>query len=207
MKTVNWFAKYREITENLTSSSAKPTLLLHACCAPCSSAVLETLSDIFEITLFFHNPNISPIEEYTARYNELVRFVKESGLDNVVKTVNAAYNPNEFFKIAKGLEALPEGGERCFKCYRLRLEATAEAAKNGDFDYFCTTLSISPHKNADMLNKIGDELSAKYGVAYLYSDFKKKDGYKRSIELSKQYNLYRQNYCGCVYSAQQASKK
>lgn len=176
----------------------KPSLLLHACCAPCSSYVLEYLSPHFEITLFFSNPNISPEEEYQKRLCELKKLVLEMGLS--VKIIEDDYSPEDFFDMAKGLETLPEGGERCRKCYQLRLHTTAALAKQGGFDYFCTTLSISPYKNAQWINEIGEELSKEFGVPFLPSDFKKKNGYKRSIELSRKYDLYRQNFCGCVFS-------
>lgn len=178
--------------------SEKPRLLLHACCAPCSSYVLEYLSSIFDITLFFANPNITPFKEYQKRLDELKRLVKEMKLDIDIKEDN--YNADEFYAIAKGLENAPEGGERCKKCYRLRLEKAAREAKLGEYDYFTTTLSISPHKNAAWINEIGGELENEYSVKFLPSDFKKKNGYKRSIELSKQYGLYRQNFCGCEFS-------
>ncbi len=192
--------------EYTKSLSQKPTLLLHACCAPCSSAVLEVLAEHFEITIFFYNPNISPQSEFNYRLEELHRLLREMKLEGI-KIVAPEYNENDFFDIAKGNEHLPEGGARCKDCYRLRLEKTAEYAENNGFDYFTTTLSVSPYKNAQALNEIGSELSAEYGVKYLLSDFKKGDGYKRSCQLSREYNLYRQNYCGCVYSKAQAEKK
>lgn len=176
----------------------KPSLLLHACCAPCSSYVLEYLNSHFNITLFFYNPNIYPKDEYQKRLDELKRLVREMELD--IKIIEADYEPNEFFEISKGLEKLPERSERCKKCYRLRLEKAAAQAQKGRYDYFCTTLSISPHKNAEWINEIGNELSDAYGIPFLPSDFKKKNGYIRSIELSRKYNLYRQNFCGCVFS-------
>lgn len=181
-------------------SGERPTLLLHACCAPCSSYVLEYLSKYFKITLFFYNPNISPEAEYNTRLRELERFVKDAGLAVEVDILPSKYEPERFFEIAKGFEDAPEGGERCERCFRLRLEESAIAAKNGGFDYFTTTLSISPHKNAELLAKIGEDMSKKYGVKYLYSDFKKKGGYLRSCKLSEQYGLYRQDFCGCIYS-------
>ena len=192
--------------EAVTQKGAKPKLLLQACCAPCSSYVLEYLCSYFDITLLFYNPNISPKSEYFFRAEELKRLVNEMPIKVKPEIIVCDYDNEPFLKIAEGFEALPEGGERCFLCYRLRLEEAAKYAKAHSFDYFCTTLSISPHKNAEKLNEIGGELSEKYGVKYLYSDFKKKNGYKRSIELSKEYNLYRQNYCGCIYSKIQADK-
>lgn len=185
------------IIENLGES--KPKLLLHCCCAPCSSYVLEYLARYFEITLLFYNPNISPKEEFFKRYKELKNLLNQMG-ENSIQIILPEYNPDEFFEIAKELEQVPEGGERCYKCYRLRLEKTAEIARQKGFDYFCSTLSISPYKNAKWLNEIGEQLGEIYATQYLPNDFKKKNGYKRSIELSAKYNLYRQNYCGCVYS-------
>lgn len=203
----NYQALLDEIIADLTKSGIRPTLLMHACCAPCSSYVIEYLSEYFDITLLYYNPNIFPESEYNFRSKELERLVSEmSGIKNV-RTVTEIYNPKEFEDIALGLETLPEGGERCMKCYRLRLEYSAKYAKLHGFDYFCTTLSISPHKNAAALNRIGNELSGEYGVKYLPSDFKKRNGYRRSCELSEQYGLYRQNYCGCRFSALEAEKR
>ena len=181
----------------------RKSLLLHSCCAPCSSAVLEKLQEIFEITVFFYNPNISEDTEYRKRVEEQKRLIEafnRKNSDCPIKMIDGDYEPQEFYKIAKGLENCPEGGERCFRCYALRLEKTAQLAKEAEFDYFTTTLTISPLKNAGKLNEIGEEMSEKYGAAFLPSDFKKKEGYKRSIELSKEYDLYRQNFCGCAFS-------
>lgn len=196
----------RKIAE-ITKAGTRPSLLLHSCCAPCSSYVLEYLSKYFSITLFFFNPNISARSEYDMRYSELERLVREMGLDAQVGLVNGDYEPQRFYEIARGLEDLPEGGERCKKCYALRLEEAAQIAANGGFDFFTTTLSISPHKNALWLNEIGEEMSAKYGVPYLFSDFKKRGGYLRSCQLSEEYGLYRQDFCGCVYSKTERNKK
>lgn len=185
----------------------RPTLLLHACCAPCSSYVLESIAKYFDITMFFYDPNITPAEEYEKRYSELKRLLREAPFASGIKIMESEYEPEKFFEIAKGLEDIPEGGERCFKCYRLRLERTAQAAKEHGFDYFATTLSISPYKSSAKLAEISLALQSEYGVNWLPSDFKKRGGYKRSIELSKEYGLYRQDYCGCVYSqAQRAAK-
>jgi predicted adenine nucleotide alpha hydrolase (AANH) superfamily ATPase len=181
----------------------RPRLLLHACCAPCSSYVLEYLSRYFDITLLFFNPNISPQSEYDLRANELGRLISDMGLGNL-PLITAEYTPELFEEIAAGLEDAAEGGERCRRCYRLRLENAARAAKECGYDYFTTTLSISPHKNAQWLNAIGLELGEKYEMKYLCSDFKKEEGYKRSCQLSKEYNLYRQDYCGCKYSKENA---
>lgn len=193
--------------KEIISSGKRPTLLLHVCCAPCSSYVLEYLNKYFDITVFYYNPNISNIEEYNKRLNEERRFVREYKFDNPVKEIiDGEYNNQLFEETIKGLENEKEGGARCFKCYRLRLEESAKYAKNHKFDYFTTTLTISPYKNANKLNEIGKELSDIYGVKYLFSDFKKKNGYKRSIELSHEYNLYRQDYCGCDYSVRNIIK-
>lgn len=187
-----------EIIEKNRQAGIKPTLLLHACCAPCSSYCIEYLHEHFNITLFFYNPNIFPSDEYSHRVNELKRLVSEMGLHIPVwETEN---DTQSFYEIARGKEEVKEGGARCFACYRLRLEKTAALAKEKGFDYFTTTLSISPLKNAKKLREIGLELEERYGVKNLPSDFKKKEGYKRSIELSKKHNLYRQNYCGCEFS-------
>ena len=183
----------------------KPKLLLHACCAPCSSYVLEYLNNYFDITLYFYNPNIYPYKEFEFRAEELKRLVDEMKLD--VKIVVEEYENEKFEEIANPYSDMPEGQVRCFNCYRLRLEKSVKYAKDNGFDFVTTTLSISPHKNAAKLNEIGGELAKKYGVEYLYSDFKKKNGYKRSCELSEQFNLYRQNYCGCVYSKVYNEKK
>ena len=202
MNKINYQLILDKEIDKIKASATKPTLLLHACCAPCSSYVLEYLAEIFDITLYFYNPNISPEKEHLFRFEELNRLVNEMGVD--VKVTGTDYEPEVFFEMAKGMEELKEGGERCFKCYELRLEKTALAAKENGFDYFTTTLSISPHKNAAKLNEIGEKLSEKAEVKYLFSDFKKRGGYKRSCELSQEYNLYRQNYCGCIYSKMQS---
>ncbi len=195
---------YQRKLDELLKSIAKPQrLLLHCCCAPCSSYVLEYLSEFFEITCFFYNPNISPQEEYNKRALELERLISAQPHKYPVSLFVEKYNSEKFFAAVKGLEKIKEGGERCFKCYRLRLEAAAKYAKEYNFDYFCSTLSISPLKNAQKLNEIGEELSEKYKIPHLPNDFKKKGGYKRSVELSAEYDLYRQKYCGCVFSKQE----
>lgn len=194
----------REI-EEASESDNKKTLLLHACCAPCSSYVLEYLNNIFDITVFYYNPNITSETEYSFRASEIKRFLKEANFN--LPLVMGRYEPEKFFEISKGHENEAEGNERCFECYRLRLRETAEYAKKNSFDCFTTTLSISPYKNADKLNSIGKELSEEYEIKYLFSDFKKKNGYKRSIELSEKYNLYRQNYCGCIYSYEEMRRR
>jgi epoxyqueuosine reductase len=185
----------------------RPTLLLHSCCAPCSSYVLEYLSQYFQITLFYYNPNISPESEYRYRVSELRRLVDEMLPDSDVRIVEGSYDPQVFLNAVKGLEQEPEGGARCMVCYRLRLEEAARAAKELGCEYVTTTLSISPMKNAKALNQIGGEVADAYGVRYLYSDFKKRNGYKRSIQLSAEYQLYRQDYCGCSFSKAERERK
>ncbi len=179
-----------------------PTLLLHACCAPCSSYVLEYLSQYFRITLFYYNPNISPEEEYRKRLDEVRRLLGELPVKYPVRLAEGRYDPGRFFAVTKGHEADPERGERCTLCYRMRLEEAAEYARENGFEWFTTTLSLSPYKDAKRLNGIGAELERQYGVKFLHSDFKKRNGYLRSIELSRVYHLYRQNFCGCVFSRQ-----
>lgn len=210
MKHRNYQKELDKITESISADeNSAPTLFLHSCCAPCSSYVLEYLCRYFRITVFYYNPNITEDAEYRKRAAEQKRLIaaynegvtKQTGYP--IGIVEGDYEPNRFFEIAKGLETCPEGGERCFACYALRLSETAKRACEGKFDYFTTTLSISPLKNAAKLNEIGEKLAAEYGVAWLPSDFKKRDGYKRSIALSKEYGLYRQDYCGCVYSRRQ----
>lgn len=186
--------------EQMSSTKEGSTLLLHACCAPCSSACLERLSNFFKITIIYYNPNITEEEEYLKRLEELKNFIQKIKVKYPINIIDTRYDPKEFFEISKGLEKEKERGKRCYKCYELRLEETAKVAKENNFDFFATTLTLSPYKKTDWLNEIGENLSNKYQTSYLYSDFKKKNGYKRSIELSKEYNLYRQDYCGCIYS-------
>ena len=195
---INYQKKLEEII--LKSGNKKPTLLVHSCCAPCSSYVLEYLNPFFNISVLYYNPNISPEDEYIHRKEEQKRLISEMKWTNPVKFIDCDYDNEIFENTVKNLKNEPEGGARCAVCFALRLEKTAQIAKEMEFDYFVTTLSISPLKDAALLNKIGNSLFEKYGVLYLPSDFKKKEGYKRSIELSKEYNLYRQNFCGCIYS-------
>lgn len=204
MQNRNYQKELEKKIEMQQREGVTPSLLLHSCCAPCSSYVLEYLAPYFKIYDFYYNPNISPKQEYEERREELKRLIEEMGLSASVIFLEGDYHPEEFFAMAKGLEDLPEGGERCFRCYELRLREAAVKAKELRLDYFATTLTISPLKNAQKLNEIGERLAEEYGVAYLPSDFKKKNGYKRSVELSAQYELYRQNYCGCVFSKLQA---
>ena len=189
----NYSIELEHIIENLKGT---PTLLLHSCCAPCSSYVLNYL----KITVLYYNPNISPKEEYEKRKLEQIRLIEQMPFVNDVTIMDCDYDNDKFEEVIKGLEKEKEGGSRCFKCYRLRLCKTAEIAKKNNFDYFGTTLTVSPYKNSQKLNEIGAELEQIYQIPYLYSDFKKKEGYKKSIEFSHTYNLYRQNYCGCIYS-------
>ena len=198
MNKVNYGRMLDEKMAELEKSGEKPSLLLHACCAPCSSHTLLFLHEHFDITLYFCNPNISPESEFDFRLNELKRLVKELGLD--INIIEEPYDSAPFFALAKGLEDLPERGERCQKCIEFRLRMAAAKAKELESDYFTTTLTISPHKDCTFINECGGRISEETGVPYLYSDFKKHDGYKHSIQLSKEYNLYRQNYCGCVFS-------
>ena len=198
MNKINYQKELDKIIEN--NKENKPSLMLHSCCAPCSSYVLDYLSKYFDITVFYFNPNLSPESEYIKRVNEVKRLIEEMPECEDVKFLEGRYNPNEFYDCAKGLEDAPEGGERCLKCFRLRFKETANAAAKAGSEYVCTTLTISPLKNADNLNKIGKEECEKLGLKWLPSDFKKKNGYKRSIELSNEYDLFRQNYCGCVFS-------
>jgi len=197
---INYQLKLDEIINKHVENKEVKSLLLHSCCAPCSSYCIEYLSEYFEITLYFYNPNIKSLDEYEKRANELKRLVSMMNTKYKVNVIIADFDTAEFYKIAKGYEDCKEGSERCFRCYELRLRQSCKVAKEKGFDYFTTTLSISPHKNASKLNEIGESLANEYGISYLYSDFKKKNGYKRSIELSKEYDLYRQNYCGCIYS-------
>ena len=191
----------------LAKNGIRPRLLLHCCCAPCSSYVLEYLSKYMDITCYYYNPNISPEEEYLKRGEELLYLTQKMPLEVVPNAVIEEYDPENFALISKGKENEDEGGARCFECYRLRLGKTAEYAKENGYDYFTTTLSISPYKNASKLNEIGNELSEIYGVPYLFSDFKKKGGYLRSCQLSMEYGLYRQDYCGCIFSKEAAERK
>ena len=184
-----------------------PRLLLHSCCAPCSSYVLEYLTEYFDITVYYYNPNISPMSEYEKRIAEQKRLISEMKFKNSVSFIEGTYNHDEFISLTRGLENLPEGGERCSLCYEMRLEAAAQKAAEINADYFTTTLSVSPYKNTAKLNTIGLKLGMEYSVPYLVSDFKKNNGYKRSIELSTEYGLYRQNFCGCIFSKKEAEER
>ena len=189
-----------EMEKQLTEIQEGSKLLLHACCAPCSSAVLERLANFFQITIYYYNPNITEKEEYQKRIEEIKKLISFINPKYEVSLIEGKWEPEKYYEIAKDLENEPERGKRCYKCYELRLEETAKLAEKLNFPYFCTTLTLSPHKNSNWINEIGKNLDKKVQPTYIYSDFKKKEGYKRSIELSKKYNLYRQDYCGCIYS-------
>lgn len=200
---MNYNKLMEEIISKNVAEGKTPSVLLHSCCAPCSSHVISTLTPYFDITILYYNPNIEPFEEYEKRKQEEIRFINEFPNQNKLTIIDCDHDNELFHKTIKGLEKEREGGARCIKCYYLRLDKTAQLAKEKDFDYFATTLTVSPLKNSQKLNEIGEYLGKKYNVNYLFSDFKKKEGYKHSIELSKQFNLYRQDYCGCIYSKQE----
>lgn len=197
---MNYNLLMEEEIEKIKSNSYVPTLLLHACCAPCSSACIERLADFFKITILFYNPNITDEDEYYKRYRELERFVDSFDVKYKIDVIDGGYDSECFFEMAKGLEDSLERGKRCYKCYELRIGKTKEIADRGDFDYFTTTLSLSPYKVVSWINEIGSRVAGSGKSKFLNCDFKKRNGYKRSIELSSLYNLYRQDYCGCIYS-------
>lgn len=200
MNAVNYQKELDKILSEIKGSDKLPKLLVHSCCAPCSSYVLEYLNPYFKITVLYYNPNISPVEEYEKRKAEQIRFINEGDWKNPIDIMDCDYEGDKYTAAVKGLENEPEGGARCRVCFGVRLDEAARLARANDFDYFVTTLSISPLKDARLLNEIGNKLGEMYGIKYLPSDFKKREGYKRSIELSRKYNLYRQNFCGCKYS-------
>ena len=204
VQKVNYQKELEKLLKQLGEEQRVPSLMIHSCCAPCSSYVLEYLSEYFKITIFYYNPNIYPESEYTKRILEQQKLIRDMKFRYPVSFLAGKYDKEKFYEMAAGMEDLKEGGARCMKCYELRLTETARQAVAGEFDYFTTTLSISPMKNAQKLNEIGVHVGEEYGVKYLVSDFKKKNGYKRSIELSKEYGLYRQDYCGCEFSMRQA---
>lgn len=200
MNRRNYQKELEAIIKQNENMSRVPRLFLHSCCAPCSSYVLEYLSEYFRITVLYYNPNIYPESEYHTRAEEQKRFIATLPTRYPVDFIEGAYVPEDFYRCARGMEQLPEGGARCFACYRLRLEKAADTAKEKGCSFFASTLSISPLKNAEKLNEIGEQLAREYQVRWLPNDFKKKNGYKRSTELSREYGMYRQDYCGCVYS-------
>ncbi len=207
MDKINYNILMEQIILDNEKNNRVPTLLLHTCCAPCSTAVIARLSDFFKITIFYYNPNIEPYEEYLKRKEEQQRLLKVFPSKYPLAFLDCDYENEKFHAMAKGLEEEKERGPRCFKCYRLRLEKTALKAKENHFDYFGTSLTVSPYKNAQKLYEIGLELAKEYGVSYLVSDFKKEDGYRKSIMYSKEYQLYRQDYCGCIYSKKEREEK
>ena len=204
---INYQKEMEKVLAELEAEGRTPRLLLHSCCAPCSSYVLEYLSPYFFITDFYYNPNIAPADEYRKRVSEMQRLIREMPLPHPVEFEEGVYDPDRFYEMAKGKEDIPEGGERCFACFEMRLREAAQEALRLHMDYFTTSLSISPLKDAQKLNEIGIRLGEEYGIPYLVSDFKKKNGFRRSTELSREYHLYRQNYCGCVYSRRQAERE
>ena len=207
MNKINYQKQLESIIAKHEAKEEVPTLLLHSCCAPCSSYCLEYLSSYFKITVFYYNPNIYPEEEYAKRVKEQESFIERLPAKYPINFIEGAFEKERFYETVKGFEQCKEGGERCFRCYELRLAETAKLAKTLGMDYFTTTLSISPLKNSEKLNEIGEKVGAIYGVSHLSSDFKKKNGYKRSVELSNEYEMYRQYYCGCVYSKQERDRE
>ena len=207
MNKVNYQKELDKVLARIAADGKIPRLLLHSCCAPCSSYVLEYLSAYFAITVFYYNPNITEETEYRRRVTEQQRLIRELPARNPIDFSEGEYLPECFFEAVRGLEREPEGGKRCGQCFRLRLAEAGRMAAAGGFDYFTTTLSISPLKDAELLNTIGDAVAAECGVPYLHSDFKKKNGYLRSIELSREYDLYRQDYCGCIFSKEERSRQ
>lgn len=205
MQKINYNLKMEEIIKKVDNMDKRPRLLLQVCCAPCSSSVLNRLKDYFDIDIYYYNPNIYPEEELEKRVDTVKKLVKDMNLSsNVIFPEN---NPKDFYSYVKDRKNDYEGGKSCYKCYELRLESSAKFAKKMNYDFFTTTLSISPYKKSDWLNEIGEKLQEKYKINYLFSDFKKKNGYKESIELSKKYKLYRQDYCGCIFSFKEAQEK
>lgn len=215
LKNANYYMLFEEQVKQASKCSVKPKLLMHACCCPCSSHCIELLSEIFDITIYFYNPNIDELEEYEKRYAELIKLKDEAEFAKNIHLIYGDYEPEKFYEMARGRERLPERSERCYDCYMMRLKKSADYAMKNGFDYFTTTLSISPYKNADWINEIGIKLEKEISEngrisdhpKFLFSDFKKKNGYKRSIELSKEYGLYRQDYCGCVFSKAERDRK
>lgn len=203
----NYQKEMEQVISRQKQDGHVPALLLHSCCAPCSSYVLETLSRDFSITVFYYNPNIYPEEEYWKRVEEQKEFIRRLPAVHPISFMEGVYDKENFYQTVKGMEQIPEGGERCFACFRMRLGEAVKKAKEGNFDYVTTTLTISPMKNAGKLNEIGEELCKKEGVCWLPSDFKKKNGYKRSTELSREYGMYRQDYCGCVFSLREREQE
>lgn len=206
MNKKNYYIDFEKVIREIDLENP-PSLLLHSCCGPCSTSVLELLSDYFKVTLLYYNPNIYPREEYYKRLEEQKKVLEKVSGRFEIKFLEGRYDPAEYFDAVKGVEQLPEGSQRCFNCYELRLKEAAQFAKNLNMDYFATTLSVSPYKNAQIINEIGEKIAQEYGVKHLPNDFKKKDGYKKSVELSKSWNIYRQDYCGCPFSKREAEER
>jgi len=204
---INYHRLMEEEIRNIKKAGVKPSLLIHSCCAPCSTHVIDVLSEFFEITVYFFNPNIFPENEYHKRLEEQIRLVKEMNLAYEVEVIGTEHEEETFYNAVKGLETIREGGERCWECFELRLDRTAQYASEKNYDYFATTLTISPLKNAQKINELGIRLEERYHVKYLRSDFKKKEGFKKSVLLSEKHDLYRQDYCGCVYSKKEAEER
>ena len=193
--------------EEINKLDSKKRILLHSCCAPCSSYVITFLANFFDITILYYNPNIAPVEEYLKRKKEQIKLINTINTKNKLDFLDCDYDNDIYNNLIKGYEHFPEGGQRCHICFNLRLEKTAKVAKENNYDYFCSTLTVSPHKNSKIINEIGENISKKYNIKWLYSDFKKNEGFKQSIELSKKYELYRQDYCGCIFSKQIKEKQ
>lgn len=206
MNKKNYYIDFEKVIREIDLENP-PSLLLHSCCGPCSTSVLELLSDYFKVTLLYYNPNIYPREEYYKRLEEQKKVLEKVSGRFEIKFLEGRYDPAEYFDAVKGVEQLPEGSQRCFNCYELRLKEAAQVAKKLHMDYFATTLSVSPYKNAQIINELGEKIGAEYGVKHLPNDFKKKDGYKKSVELSKSWNIYRQDYCGCPFSKKEAEER
>ena len=206
MNKKNYYIDFEKVIREIDLENP-PSLLLHSCCGPCSTSVLELLSDYFKVTLLYYNPNIYPSDEYYKRLEEQKKVLDKVNGRFEIKFLEGRYDPSEYFDAVKGVEHLPEGSQRCFNCYELRLKEAAQFAKNLNMDYFATTLSVSPYKNAQIINELGEKIANEYGVLHLPNDFKKKDGYKKSVELSKSWNIYRQDYCGCPFSKREAEER
>lgn len=206
MNKKNYYIDFEKVISEIDLENP-PSLLLHSCCGPCSTSVLELLSDYFKVTLLYYNPNIYPREEYYKRLEEQKKVLEKVNGRFEIKFLEGRYDPAEYFDAVKGVEQLPEGSQRCFNCYELRLKEAAEFAKNLNMDYFATTLSVSPYKNAQIINELGEKIAQEYEVKHLPNDFKKKDGYKKSVELSKKWNIYRQDYCGCPFSKREEEER
>lgn len=206
MNKKNYYIEFEKVIRGIDLENP-PSLFLHSCCGPCSTSVLELLSDYFKVTLLYYNPNIYPSDEYYKRLEEQKKVLEKVSGRFEIKFLEGRYDPTEYFDAVKGVEQLPEGSQRCFNCYELRLKEAAQVAKKLHMDYFATTLSVSPYKNAQIINEIGEKIAQEYGVKHLPNDFKKKDGYKKSVELSKSWNIYRQDYCGCPFSKREAEER